>query len=161
MNRQSKRGFVKQWKILYEEFPHGARGSSASLEPWGIGSIPGPAQWVKDPVLPQLWHRSQLELGSDSWPGNSIRHGAAKNEKKKNTMWYYNDGYMSLYICSNPQNIQHWDGTSNVKSGLLWLFGCQRRFINCVSNQMHSSSGGCWMGAGAHIASFPQFCCES
>ena len=27
-----------------------------------------PAQWVKDLVLLQLWHRSQLQLGSDPWP---------------------------------------------------------------------------------------------
>ena len=33
-------------------------------------------------VLPQLRHRSQLWLGSDPWPGNSIRHEAAKKEKK-------------------------------------------------------------------------------
>ena len=29
-----------------------------------VGSIPGLAQPVKDTVLPQLWHRSQLCLGS-------------------------------------------------------------------------------------------------
>ena len=28
------------------------------------------AQWVKDPVLPQLWHRLQLWLEFDPWPGN-------------------------------------------------------------------------------------------
>ena len=26
----------------------------------------------KDPVLPQLWRRSQPQLGSDPWPWNSI-----------------------------------------------------------------------------------------
>jgi len=31
-----------------------------------VGSIPSPAQWVKDPAWPQLW------LGSDPWPGSSI-----------------------------------------------------------------------------------------
>ena len=29
------------------------------------------AQWVKDPMLPQLWCRSQLWLGISPWPGNA------------------------------------------------------------------------------------------
>ena len=28
----------------------------------GTTLIPGPAQWVKDPVLRQLWFRSQFQL---------------------------------------------------------------------------------------------------
>ena len=45
----------------------------------GAGSIPSPAQWVMDLVLPQLQLRSQVRLGSDLWPGNSMRRGVAKN----------------------------------------------------------------------------------
>ena len=26
--------------------------------------IPGLTQWFKDPALPQLWHRSQMQIGS-------------------------------------------------------------------------------------------------
>ena len=40
-------------------------------------------------ALPQLQHRSQLWLGSDPWPGNSICCGADKKEKKSsnNKCW--------------------------------------------------------------------------
>ena len=44
-------------------------------------SIPGPAQWVRDPAMPQpglpLW------LGSDPWPGSSICHSRPKEGEKK------------------------------------------------------------------------------
>ena len=36
---------------------------------------------LKELVLLQLWHRLQLQLGSDLWPRNSICHGVAKKEK--------------------------------------------------------------------------------
>ena len=29
-----------------------------------VGSIPGPAHWVKGPALPELWCRLQMWLGS-------------------------------------------------------------------------------------------------
>ena len=60
-----------------------ATGLVASLERWDTGLIPGPAQWVRDPVLLQLQHRSQLWLGFDPWPGNSICRGTAKKRKKE------------------------------------------------------------------------------
>ena len=37
---------------------------------------------LKDPAWLQLWHRSQLRLGSDPWPRNSICHGAAPKYQK-------------------------------------------------------------------------------
>ena len=43
----------------------------------------GPAWQVEDLALLQLWHRSQVHLGSDPWSGNSICHGVAKKGKKR------------------------------------------------------------------------------
>ena len=60
----------------------GSVGSAAVFrECWGTGSIPGPAQEVKDLGLPQLWLRLQLWLGSDPWPGSSICLRAAEKLK--------------------------------------------------------------------------------
>ena len=56
-----------------------------SLERWDADLIPGPAQWVKDLVLPQLQHTLQLRLEFDPWPGNSIYPGAVKKEEKNKT----------------------------------------------------------------------------
>ena len=57
-----------------------AVGLAVSRECWDSGSIPSLAQWVKDPMLLQLWLGSQLQLGSDPWPRNAP---CAKNLKKK------------------------------------------------------------------------------
>lgn len=53
---------------------------------WGIvGSISRAVQQVKDPVLPQLWHRSQLGLGFDPWSKNfhMLRERPEKKERKE------------------------------------------------------------------------------
>ena len=73
---------ILQYKDTNGSSPGGAVESEVSLECWYTGSIPVPAQWVKDPALPQLQCRWQLWLGSDPWPGNSICCGVAKKEKK-------------------------------------------------------------------------------
>ena len=67
----------------------GVVGSVMSWEHWDAGSVPGPARWVEDLVLLQLWLRSQLRLGSDLWPRTSICCGAAKNKQtNKKTLWW-------------------------------------------------------------------------
>ena len=53
----------------------------------GTFSIPGPAQWVKDLTLLQLWHRSQLQFVFCPWPRNShmpwVQPEKKKERKKK------------------------------------------------------------------------------
>ena len=60
---------------------YGPRGLASSWQSRDAGSIPCPAQWVKDLALPQLQLRLQQWLGSDSWPRNSIFLCEAKTKK--------------------------------------------------------------------------------
>ena len=48
----------------------------------GAGLIPSLVQWVKNLALPQLWHRSQLWLKFDPWPGNFHMLWWPKKKKK-------------------------------------------------------------------------------
>ena len=50
----------------------------------GVGLIPSLVRWAKGLVLPQLWHRSQLQLGFDLWPRNfHMLWVPLKKERKK------------------------------------------------------------------------------
>ena len=60
----------------------------ASPEHWNPGFNPGPVQWVKDLVLPQLWCRLQLRLRSDPWPRNSICYMVAKKNSTPAFIFY-------------------------------------------------------------------------
>ena len=57
-------------KQAYLEFPLWHSGSRILCCCSGMGSIPSPAQQVKDMALPQLWHRLQLQLGFAPWSRN-------------------------------------------------------------------------------------------
>ena len=57
--------------------------------------IPSLASRLKDLAWPQLQHTSQLQLGSNPWPGNSICCRAAKKEKENRTMYVC----VCIYIC--------------------------------------------------------------
>ena len=64
----------------------GAKGLEASLEQQDAGSIPSMA-WVKNPVLPNLQHRSQPRFVSDPCPGKlHMLWGSQKRKKKKNLL---------------------------------------------------------------------------
>ena len=41
------------------------------------------AQWFKDLVLLQMWHRLQLQLGFDPWLGDPYAAVQKKKEKKR------------------------------------------------------------------------------
>ena len=71
------------WRIKKNWGSRSSHCGTASWEPWDTDSIPGRAQWVNGPALPQLRLRSQLRLGSHPWLENATCHGTAKKEKKK------------------------------------------------------------------------------
>ena len=51
-----------------------------------VGSVPSLVQWVKDPALPQLRHRSKMWLGFSLWSWNfQMSQVQSKKGKKKST----------------------------------------------------------------------------
>lgn len=57
-------------------------GLTLSLEHWDRGLIPSLVQRIKDKVLPQLWHKSQLQLRYDS----ASPQGGQKRKKNHNNL---------------------------------------------------------------------------
>ena len=53
----------------------------ASLEQWDAGSALSPIQRVKDPVLLQVWHRSQFS--SDLIPGPGTPYATGREGRKE------------------------------------------------------------------------------
>ena len=54
----------------------------ASLEQWDAGSVLSPIQRVKDPVLLQVWHRSQFSSDLIPGPGTPYATGVAQERKE-------------------------------------------------------------------------------
>ena len=79
----------------------GTIGSVAFWELWDTGSIPSPAQWVKDHALLQLWLRGQVQLRSNPWPrksGNSMLWGSISPQKKSGKKILENSKMLNLNL---------------------------------------------------------------
>ena len=64
--------------------------------PAGMGLIPDPEQWVKDLAWLHLWHRSQLQLQFDPWPGDFQMPWVWPKRRKQKLVW----GLLHLPICA-------------------------------------------------------------
>lgn len=92
-----KKQYLKYTFILYkdiQEFLLWCGGISGVSSSWDL--VQFWTQWVKDSALQQLWHRSQLWLIYDPWPGKSICCERDQKKKKKD-VWF--NKFME---CSSP-----------------------------------------------------------
>ena len=72
------------------------------------GLIPGPAQWVKDPALLQLWHRSQKQLRFHPWPrGVQPIMGGRKESWVRFCDWVFCGYHSDLVVCNE---VKLWRG---------------------------------------------------
>ena len=78
---------------------------------------------LQDLVMPPLWRRSQLWLGFDLWPGNSICHHGVVKRKKQTKNWVRDlnrhgdtqtarkqrdtQHHQSLEVCKSNQNARY------------------------------------------------------
>ena len=78
-------------------------------------------KWIKpiceatDHMVPTIWHSGKGKtmerakgsvLARSGERGRVSRWSTQKNYGPENTVWHYNDGYMSLCICLNPHDLQ-------------------------------------------------------
>ena len=88
-------------------------GSAASWEHWDTGSIPGPAQWVENPVLLQLWPDESPNLdrsrgrGPPYTTGGGEKNGEGKKKKKKKKKKVSFEDFESFLVFSSLENTSH------------------------------------------------------
>ena len=92
-------------------------------------------QWAKDPVLPQLWRRSQLWSGFDPWPRN-FRMLRVQPKKEADDALPGEDGRLNTHLILFPsQN----STKAKINKGLLWHSHCGTVETNPTS--IHKDAG--------------------
>lgn len=81
--------------VMLKTRRHSRCDATGSAAAWECGDRFDPRPSKVDLALPQLLLSSRLQLGSDPWPGSSIRRGAAKDEKKNFFLKVY-------FLCQMP-----------------------------------------------------------